>query len=161
VEDGLSACKRLYDMDALADESNSESVLYEFSVNAYQNVLTKLRERRSSIEKAHDSSTEQWGDKLNQATFFSSHHSMELNIDEKSLCRASGLLIKIFRAANSYNYLLYRAQINSVISEDLYNTRHKELTNFLKTTLDIIIEAENDRASGRRNLLFERAKTKH
>lgn len=161
VEDGLSACKRLYEMDALADESNSESVLYEFSVNAYQNVLTKLREKRSSIEKAHDSSTEQWGDKLNQTTFFSSHHSMELNIDEKSLCRASGLLIKIFRAANNYNYLLYRALINSVISEDLYNTRHKELTNFLKTTLDIIIEAENDLTSGRRSLLFERAKAKY
>ena len=157
VEDGLSACKRLYDMDALADESNSESVLYEFSVNAYQNVLTKLRERRSGIEKAHDSSSEQWGDKLNRATFFSSHHSMELSIDENSLCRASGLLIKIFRAANNYNYLLYRALINDVISESLYNTRYKELTNFLKTTLDIIIEAENDLTNGRRNLLFDSA----
>nr|WP_012219799.1 hypothetical protein [Vibrio sp. 23023]ABX76986.1 Conserved hypothetical protein [Vibrio sp. 23023] len=113
--DGKDIASCLFSIEAYA--TNPKFKTQQYSEAALTLFLTKLRNERHQIAQLHQSKLQEWGD-IHLVPYQADKHVYSLNIDNETLCRSTGLLIKTFVAADNFLFDVYRAQHNEEISDD-------------------------------------------
>ncbi|PMM41604.1 hypothetical protein [Vibrio splendidus] len=112
--DGQFAIKALFSVEAFS--TNPKTANPTFCRDALELFLQEIREVRANILTQHTTTKNEWGD-ITLVPFVSEKHRHDMTIDNKHLCRSTGVLLKTFLSANDYLLDLHRAQINEELSD--------------------------------------------
>ncbi|MEZ8438571.1 hypothetical protein AB4584_17600 [Vibrio splendidus] len=112
--DGQFAINALFSVEAFSTNPKNPNPI--FCRDALEIFLQEIRAVRKSIQAEHSKRKSEWGD-INLVPFVAEKHRLEMKIDDKRLCRSTGLLLKTFSSANGYLLDLHRAQHNEELSD--------------------------------------------
>ncbi|WP_299139108.1 hypothetical protein [uncultured Vibrio sp.] len=130
--DGQFAVNALFSIEAFSTNPKTSNPV--FCRDALELFLNDIRDVRNSITQAHTQQKEAWGD-IMLVPFVAEKHRHDMHIDNKHLCRSTGLLLKTFVSANSYLLDLHRAQHNEEITDSDFMAARVAL---LKSMNDLI-----------------------
>ncbi|MCY9828810.1 hypothetical protein [Vibrio chagasii] len=112
--DGQFAIKSLFSIEAFSTNPKVANPLY--CREALGIFLDDIRQVRFHITSTHKQQKASWGD-ITLVPFKAEKHRLVMTINERHLCRSTGLLLKTFDTANDYLLDLHRAQHNEELSD--------------------------------------------
>ncbi|EMQ2878844.1 hypothetical protein V9N52_004184, partial [Vibrio navarrensis] len=122
--DGQYVLNALFSIEAFSTNSTSKN--QSFCREALTLFLNRLRTARLDIKTEHQAQQALWGD-MTLVPFIANKHRLDLTIPDAQRCRCTGLLVKVFSAADAYLMDLHRAHYNDEIKEEDFNQAQKTL----------------------------------
>ncbi|EDL52172.1 hypothetical protein VSAK1_26470 [Vibrio mediterranei AK1] len=128
--DGIYTASCLFSLESCA--TNPKLTTQAYSRAALEKFLDEIRKLKKEITALHAAKLEEWGD-IDLVAYSAGKHTIPLTIEDRKLCRSTGLLIKTFHSANLFLLDLYKAQHNEEISnEELLEVKTNMLSQLQK-----------------------------